>query len=413
MVFISHIFALLRYEINIPKSGLEMGIIVLISISNISAQADSIALKPQLYHGSKGMHLESADGNNALDIDLRMQLRYSYPFDQDPLTLDDFYSQPQHIMQIRRARLKMGGHALSPKLTYYMEFAFEVPELIDFYATYSFIKEFKILAGQYKARYNTEKIISSGKQTMANRSLIDRPFTIDRQTGITFLGNLAGNGALNFSYWLGVLSGTGAGRFVPDDEHLMYQFRGQWNMFGEEMKFESSDVARLPEWRGYLAVGGVTNQSQFTRFTQSGGRQLIGYPDTSAAGQYRINQLLVETAFKINGVSWQQEWHWKKINDTKNNTTQTATGYYFQLGTFPVTYIKGFPEKLEFAGRYACYKPETTIDEYSGQEFALCLNWFFKSHRNKLTSEVAYLKMKENETIEPGWRFRLQWDVSF
>jgi hypothetical protein len=227
------------------------------------------------------------------------------------------------------------------------------------------------------------------------------------------LGNLAGNGVLNFSYWLAVLSGTGTGQFIPDDEHLMYQFRGQWNMFGKKMKFESSDIARSHEWRGYLALGTVTNQSQFTSFSQSGGGQLIGYPDTSAAGQYRINQFLIETAFKKSGFSWQQEWHWKQINDTKNNTTQTAAGYYIQLSTFPVTYIRGFPEKLELAGRYANYIPETTVDGYVLQEFAFCLNWFFKSHRNKLTSEMAYLAIEENDFNQPGWRFRLQWDGSF
>lgn len=380
--------------------------------SLLVAQTDSITARSRLYYGGNGLHVESENGNYATNLDLRLQLRYSYPFEQDPLTLEDFNQEKQHIMQIRRARVKIGGHAFTPRLTYYMEFAFETPELIDFYATYGFCPAFKILAGQYKVRYNTEKMVSSGKQTMANRSLIDRAFTIDRQTGITFMGNLAGRGMVNFSYWVAVLSGTGAGRFVPDDKHLMYQGRLQWNMFGQEMKFESSDISRDPRWRGYMAVGGVTNQSQFTRFTQSGGRHLQGYPDPSLPGQYRINQLLAETAFKKNGFSWQQEFHWKEINDTENNTTDSGIGLYAQLGTFPVSYLSGFPEHLELAGRYAYYKPENNSGEYSGQEFSFCLNWFFRAHRNKLTSEVAYLVMEENGVTQPGWRFRFQWDVS-
>ena len=102
------------------------------------SQSDSASPQPLITYGPKGMHLETADGNNALNIDLRLQLRYSYPFDKDPLTLEDMNQEGQHILQIRRARLKMGGHALTPRLTYYMEFAFESPELIDFYATYAF-----------------------------------------------------------------------------------------------------------------------------------------------------------------------------------------------------------------------------------------------------------------------------------
>ena len=391
-----------------------LGALIAMQFNSLSlfAQPDSISLHSNLYYGPNGLHLESDNGNFATNLDLRLQLRYSYPFEQDPRSLEDFNQEEQHIMQIRRARLKIGGHAFTPRLTYYMEFAFETPELIDFYATYSFCPAFKILVGQYKVRYNTEKMVSSGKQTMSNRSLIDRAFTIDRQTGITFLGNLAGNGMVNFSYWVAVLSGTGAGGFVPDDNHLMYQARLQWNLFGQEMKFESSDIGRESRWRGFLAVAAVTNQSQFTRFTQSGGRQLQDYPDPSSPGQYRINQVLAETAFKKNGVSWQQEFHWKQIHDTEDNSTESGIGLYAQLGTFPVSYLSGFPEKLEVAGRYAYYKPETNSGEYSGQEFSFCLNWFFRAHRNKLTSEVAYLVMEENDVTQPGWRFRFQWDVS-
>ena len=39
---------------------------------------------------------------------------------------------------------------------------------------------FKIKIGQWKAYYNRERIISSGKQQMTDRSIITRPFTLDR-----------------------------------------------------------------------------------------------------------------------------------------------------------------------------------------------------------------------------------------
>jgi len=387
-------------------------------IDPVLGQTDSLEVQPKIYYGDKGWHLESANGKYVTDFQLRLQLRYSYPFEQDPLSLEDFNNEKQHILQIRRARVKIGGHAFTPKLKYYMEYELAASSLLDFWAIYSFNKAIKIQVGQYKARYNTERIVSSGRLQTADRSILTRPFTIDRQTGLTVFGNLSEKGALTFSYWLAVFSGTGRGQFVPEDDKLMWKFRGQWNMFGEEMSFVSSDINQLPEWRGYLAGGVVTNQSQFTRFSQSGGGQLRGYEDPSEPGQYRVNQFFVETAFKKSGFSWQQEFHWKRINDRLDNTSRTLTGNYFQLGSFPVTYIKKFPEQLEIAARYAWYTPNMYIPDTNSsfnqeREFTFSLNWFFKGHTNKLTSEVSFIDLEENNIMRPGWRFRLQWDVSF
>jgi hypothetical protein len=88
------------------------------------------------------------------------------------------------------------------------------------------------------------------------------------------------------------------------------------------------------------------------------------------------------------------------------------------LGSFPVTYIKKFPEQLEIAARYAWYTPNMYIPDTNSsfnqeREFTFSLNWFFKGHTNKLTSEVSFIDLEENDIMQPGWRFRLQWDVSF
>jgi hypothetical protein len=384
----------------------------------VLSQDDSVRVQPKIYYGDKGWHLESANGNFATDLQLRLQLRYSYPFEQDPLSLEDFNNEKQHILQIRRARMKIGGRAFTPKFKYYMEYELATSSLLDFWALYSFNRAIKIQVGQYKARYNTERIVSSGRLQTADRSILTRPFTLDRQTGLTLFGNLSGKGALNFSYWLAVFSGTGRGQFVLEDDKLMWKFRGQWNMFGEEMSFVSSDISRLRDWRGYLAGGVATNQSQYTRFSQSGGGQLVGYPDAGQPGQYRVNQFFVETAFKKSGFSWQQEFHWKRIHDKLDNTSRTLGGNYIQLGTFPVTYIRKFPKQLEFALRYSLYLPYLNLtgwdaSQFSEDEYTITLNWFFKGHNNKLTSEVSFIDFKENDVMKPGWRFRLQWDVSF
>ena len=148
----------------------------LLTIS-ISGQSDSLDTGPNIHYGDKGWHLETGNGNFATDFQLRLQLRYSYPFEQDPLSLEDFYKDRQHIMQIRRARVKIGGHAFTPRFKYYMEYELAASRLLDFWAIYSFSRGIRIQIGQYKARYNTERIISSGRLQTADRSILTRPFT--------------------------------------------------------------------------------------------------------------------------------------------------------------------------------------------------------------------------------------------
>ncbi|MFY0627407.1 MAG: porin [Reichenbachiella sp.] len=401
---------LLIHSILVKRNFLSL-VLALLAVRSV-AQTDTTETKYNLSYGGKGWHLESSDGVNTMNFELRLQFRYSYPFEQDPSTLESLSANDQHILQIRRARMKIGGTAFTTKLEYYMEYELASANLLDFWAIYSFSDAFRLQVGQYKVRYNSARVISSGKQETAERSIITKPFTVDRQIGLTIFGNLEGRGALNLSYWLGAFNGTGRGAYVDDDTKLMYQTRLQWNVFGKEMKFAGSNLVKRDEWQGHFAGGYVYNVSQFTRFSQSGGGQLEGYPEEGEFGQYRTQQYFVESAFKKNGFSWLQEYHWKEIYDQVNTTTRVLKGGYAQLGTFPQTYFDAFPEPLEIAIRYAQYRPDSnlTLTEY---EYTFVTNWFFSGHRNKLTAECSWLNVKQNGQDEDGLRIRVQWEVSF
>ncbi len=51
-----------------------------------------------------------------------------------------------------------------------------------------------------------------------------------------------GGGAANFNYWAEVLTGSGRGGSVGDDDNLMYMLRLQWNPNGKELGFSGSDL---------------------------------------------------------------------------------------------------------------------------------------------------------------------------
>jgi phosphate-selective porin len=364
-------------------------------------------------YGDKGFELGTADGNFLLQIESRFQFRYAHPRDTDPVTFDAFRGADQHLFKLNRARLKVGGHAYRPWLKYYFEYEWAATNLLDTRLMVERLPYLRLKVGQWKVEYGRERVISSGKQQMMDRSIVNRPFTIDRQQGISLYGRLKASGAADFNYWAGVFTGTGRGSRENDDEHLMWAGRAQWNFLGRDVGFTGSDLEGHEQAAGLLALAAATNRSPYTRFSQAGGGQLEGF-DEGDPGQYRVNQWMEETAFKYQGLAWQQEFHWKRIEDTQNGTTTTLVGNYAQVGYFLHNAWPTVPRPLEIAFLYAFYDPDLDEQDDLQQEFSLAANWFFAGHRNKLSADLTYFTFQDPALgDEEGLRFRLQWDISF
>ncbi|MFD2892751.1 OprO/OprP family phosphate-selective porin [Flavobacterium chuncheonense] len=364
-------------------------------------------------YGSKGFEFQTKDNKFLLQIQSRFQFRVAAPYDQDPVTYDDIDLKNQQAFKVNRARLKVGGHAFEPWLKYYWEYELSQSNLLDFRLMIEKWKWLSLKVGQWKVEYSRERFISSGQQQMVERSLINRPFTVDRQQGIELYGHLDGKGPADFNYWFAALTGTGRGNRENDDRNLMYFGRLQWNFIGDVLDFTGGDLEFHEKPSANIAMAAITNRSPYTRFSQSGGGNLEGF-EIDNAGQYRINQFNVETTFMYKGFSWQSEWHHKYVIDRLNADTKTnMRGYYVQAGYFFHEIADWFPKNLEVAGRHSEYRPNTDIQQELQMESSLAFNWFFNGHKNKLTSEVTYFDFHEASLpYNHGWRFRLQWDIS-
>jgi len=385
-------------------------------LSNISGFSQQIKDTTKLIHfkyGEKGIELRTNDNKFLFQLQSRLQFRFSTPNDQDPLTYDDYSQDKQTTFKINRARLKVGGHAFEPWLNYYWEYELSQSNLLDFRIMVEKYKWLSLKVGQWKVEFTRERFISSGEQQTVDRSLINRPFTVDRQMGAELYGHLKGKGIADFNYWVAALTGTGRGNTSNDDNNLMYFGRAQWNFLGRFLDFEGSDLEFHEKPTPIIAFSAITNRSPYTRFSQSGGGYLDGFED-GAPGQYRVNQWNFETAFMYRGFSWQSEWHTKEIIDKlDNNETTVMKGYYAQAGYFFHNAFDWWPKKLEMAGRYATYRPDNAIRDNLQNESTVAFNWFFNGHKNKLTTEVSYFDYQDKTLpLAQGWRFRIQWDIS-
>ncbi len=376
------------------------------------AAAKQDSLKATIRYGDKGFEFRTANNNYLMQIQWRLQTRIAYPYDRDPITLEEF-GEDQLIIGIRRARMKVGGHAFTPSFKYYLEYELSASALLDFRAMYEFSPALNLKIGQWKTHYSRERVISSGKQQAVDRSILNFAFTLDRQQGISLYGRLKGNGLLDFNYWVSMLMGTGRGATNNDDSNLMWMTRWQWNPMGTPVAFVGSDLREQQPFILSLALAAVTNQSPFTRFSTGGGGQLPGFEE-GIDGQYRVNQWLQETSAMFKGFSWQQEFHWKEIDDKVNLTNTLLLGNLVQIGYFFHHLIPSFPKRMELFIRHAFYDPDTEIRDNFREEITFGTNWFFRGHRNKLTLEYSHLEFQDNpEDLSDGSRVRLQWDVSF
>ena len=78
------------------------------------------AKKPYFY--KKGFHFESEDGLFSTNLQWRAQMRLANPGDGDPLEPADFQTDVDTTnFELRRVRMKIGGHGYQPWVRYYFE----------------------------------------------------------------------------------------------------------------------------------------------------------------------------------------------------------------------------------------------------------------------------------------------------
>lgn len=361
-------------------------------------------------YGEKGLQYQSADGDNFLWFGVRLQTRYS----NREVRQDLLPGQPtttESDLKLNRGRLKLGGHLLTPKLSVYSEYDFTKNRLLDFRASYAFADWLSLRVGQWKSEYNRERIDSSGAQQFVERSIVTPWFTIDRQKGVVMSGRLAAGKAHDSSYWFGRLSGAGRGGSASDADGL-WLGRYQWNFNRRVLGFSQSDIGKRQNAAGSVAIAFVAGYSRYTSFSGAGGGQLPGFTEGDS-DQYRVRQVLLETAWQEGGFSWQQELHWKNIRDRVNNTAQSLVGGYIQAGMFFSEVWQAVPEPLEIALRFAAVDPNRGVSGDFERELTLAGNWFFQGHRNKLTADLSRIKRRMVPETETDLQFRLQWEWSF
>ena len=390
-----------------------LGVVGATSIAQAEEKKDPKPPKGYLRYTREGLTYESRTGHFRAIGTIRLQWRLSYPFDPAPLRPSDFDIRPGWEFQLRRARARVRGHLGRDWMDYMLQYDLRNDFLRDYRLTVKRLPWLQPVVGQYKVNYSRERVASSGAQQFAERSIVNRVFTVDRQIGISLRGELMPRTRFSSEYTIGVFNGTGRAA-ANDDDWPMFSGKYQWNMFGEAPGVTMGDPEYHEKPAGALAVAAAWNRSPYTRWnTDNGGRQLVGF-EPGQPGQYTVTQALLEGAYKFRGFSTQGELHWKQIDDNVNDTRTTLLGGYAQAGYFFHGLCRWVPRPLEVALRVALVDDDVDVPGNTRGEYSAVLNWFFNGHRNKLTASFSYLTLGDPAGPDrDAARLQLQWDLTF
>jgi phosphate-selective porin OprO and OprP len=356
------------------------------------------------FNFGKGLGIISPDSSFSINTRFRIQNRFAFSTESD----EDLQIKEVEA-RVRRTRLRFDGFVHSPKLTYLLQLSFSrgdmdfesmnFPNIIrDAYIQYSFNKYFSIGIGQTKLPGNRQRVNSSGDLQLADRSIVNTAFNIDRDFGLQF--------SYKREYFTlrGALS-SGEGRNITtSDNGLAYTGRVEVLPFGSFSKngdYFEGDLAR--EKSPKLSIGFVAHQNDHA--VRTGGQ--TGYMLTESRN---ISSRMFDLLYKYNGWAFAAEYIERTTANPTGTDTQGKERYvYTGAGqNCQLSYI--FKNNFEIVTRYSNLDPakEIALKEKAKTQYTIGFNKYIKGHRVKIQNDITLEHWHLDTTEGKFWNYRFQ-----
>lgn len=318
--------------------------------------------------------------------------------------------------RVRRMRLRFDGFIYTPKLYYLIQLAFTrsdmdyddtgFPNVIrDAMVIYSFNKHFSIGLGQTKLPGNRQRVNSSGDLQLADRSLVNSLFNVDRDFGAqVYYNNMIGG--MQYVFRGAVSSGEGR-NFNTSDNGLAYTGRVELLPFGKFTNggdYFEGDLAREPKPK--LSIGATISTNK--KAIRTGGQ----------LGKFLFEPRNMETQmldilYKHNGLAFSSEFL-SRTSDNPITENEDGDKRYIYAGwgeNYQLSYL--WKSNYELVGRYTHVMPGKAIRslERSVEQYTVGLNRYIRGHRLKLQGDITYEKnywIGTSGTDLNRWQLRFQ-----
>ena len=397
--------------------------IILIGLSAVGQETNSPKFGKGLFN------LVGKDSTWTMKVGARMQFLATNAWDMDA---NGDFGKAETSFLVRRARLKFGGYAFSPKLKYKLElglsnrdiggaseFTNNAPRyILDAVVKWNFYKNFTLWAGQTKLPGNRERVISSGNLQFVDRSKLNSNFNIDRDMGLQLRHhfNLSDKFLVRdmFSISQGegrnITTGNlGGHQYTARVEILPFvKFEGKGDYIASDLKREKSPklaIGATYDWND-KAVKDKSNQGKYMRNDSE-----EGFFETN------INTVFVDAMFKYNGISFMGEYANRDASNplaTNDDGTPAlnSDGDQFKVKKGNSLNLQAgylLKSNWELAGRYTNVK--FNGKGMSTNYYTLGTSKYISGHKLKVQSDITYADETGNKS--GGLEYRLQFDIHF
>ena len=311
---------------------------------------------------------------------------------------------------VRRARIKGNGYAFSPKITYKFEYDVANGYVLDAVVKWNFTGNWTVWFGQTKLPGNIERVFSSQKLQLVDRSLLNSKFTLDRDAG----AQLRHHFKLGNTFLVREIFAVSQGEGLNDKSQSTgngYTGRIELLPFGNFTKkgdYFAADLKREKTPKLMLSATYDFNQNAMLSRGQKGD-YLIGELKN-------LQTLFIDAHFKYQGFSFFGEYVDRKTSDGSpllensfvdgeliDECYYTGVSINLQLG-----YL--MKNNWEIAGRYTSVNANDFYDNNDLNQYTIGFSKYVVGHNLKVQTDFSY-------TTEQGKNdkllFRLQTEFNF
>ena len=348
-------------------------------------------------------------------IQSRYQSEWSYNGeDYDPADIN---------FSVRRARLKFGGFAFSPKLKYKIELGLSNRDIsganvynrntpryiLDAVVMWNFHEKFELWAGQTKLPGNIERVVSSANLQLIDRSLLNSKFNIDRDMGIQLRHKLRLGGNWIIKEKFSISQGEGRNITEGNIGGLQYTSRLELLPFGEFSSKGDYSQGDLKREKSIKAMFGFTydiNENAVKSRSNMG-----SYLIQSSGGLFEtdITTIFLDGVIKYNGFALTGEYANRDADQIEalEEDGRTKTGAVVGAGS--ASNIQGsylFKNNFEITARYTNinFKEITRLSDLKQITFGV--SKYVVGHSLKIQADISLLNasgIKDNVLFRTGF----------
>ena len=382
----------------------------------LSLQAQEIS---DTKFGNGMINFIAKDSSFSVKFAPRVQSRYQSEWsyngeDYDPVDIN---------FSVRRARLKFGGFAFSPKLKYKIELGLSNRDIsganvynrntpryiLDAVVMWNFYENFELWAGQTKLPGNIERVVSSANLQLIDRSLLNSKFNIDRDMGIHLRHKLRLGGNWIIKEKFSISQGEGRNITEGNIGGLQYTSRLELLPFGEFSSKGDYSQGDLKREKSIKAMFGFTydiNENAVKSRSNMG-----SYLIQSSGGLFEtdITTIFLDGVIKYNGFALTGEYANRDADQIEalEEDGRTKTGAVVGAGS--ASNIQGsylFKNNFEITARYTNinFKEITRLSDL--KQITLGVSKYVVGHSLKIQADISLLNasgIKDNVLFRTGF----------